>query len=491
MDPHEGNKWSIAWYDWSVFLLPILLFGGLALESAFGSALPLTSHEHHGFRAVAHWFDPVFFQYNLVMGLLTVLIVPLLALSYIQNMAHRKERRLYRDVPPERRGEVRRRMGRRAAFSAYRGSVWLTTTVVLLGMTSLLFLKPDLLADGRGVDAVHSINGLLIGPFFDLITKNPEAYYSHFFHSVTAFQFGFLGAYVYFIGTVARAYFTLDLTAHTYVDGAIRMIIASITALVISFGFGFFLPGERTFTSASATAQSNSSAATSPADKSLPADAASTASKAPIGDASGMDSEIPASLNLLPIMAFFFGFYPKRATLAIERIALKVMKNIVPSDSYRALPLSMLAGMSYSHELRLEREGYDNIENLVDADAVDLAVRTCFSYIQLQQWINQAWLAAHLREDYPDFVRRTGIESSDELCFFLRTCDSAKVDGVGQLVAALSADPMAASSWRVRLMALQILLDMNSAPPQKPGSHYTEEQGPVEIVVPDIQKLQA
>ncbi len=97
------------------------------------------------------------------------------------------------------------------------------------------------------------------------------------------------------------------------------------------------------------------------------------------------------------------------------------MRNIVPADSYRALPLSMLAGMSYTHELRLEREGFDNLENLSTADAVDLAVRTCFSYTQLQQWIDQAWLAAHLREDYPDFVRRTGISTSEELRCFLCT----------------------------------------------------------------------
>ena len=80
--------------------------------------------------------------------------------------------------------------------------------------------------------------------------------------------------------------------------------------------------------------------------------------------------------SLLPILAFFFGLYPKRATLAIERIALKAMRNIVPNDSYRALPLSMLAGMSHAHELRLEREGFDNVENLSNADAVDLAICT-------------------------------------------------------------------------------------------------------------------
>ncbi len=77
-----------------------------------------------------------------------------------------------------------------------------------------------------------------------------------------AFQFGFLGAYVYFIGSVVRAYFTLDLTSHTFVDGAIRMIVASILALVLSFAFDFF-----TF-----TAEGKSHAAREPATTRLPQD---------------------------------------------------------------------------------------------------------------------------------------------------------------------------------------------------------------------------
>jgi hypothetical protein len=31
---------------------------------------------------------------------------------------------------------------------------------------------------------------------------------------------------------------------------------------------------------------------------------------------------------------------------------------------------------------------------------------------------------------------------------------------------------------------------MNTAPPQKPGGHHTEEQTPVEIVIPDVGKAQ-
>ncbi len=88
MDQHEdrkrGKKWHMPWFDWLVFVLPAALFIGLGLESALAPAPSPGSPQHHDFRAVAHWFDPVFFQYNLVMAMLIVLVVPSLALSYIQ-----------------------------------------------------------------------------------------------------------------------------------------------------------------------------------------------------------------------------------------------------------------------------------------------------------------------------------------------------------------------------------------------------------------------
>jgi len=135
----------------------------------------------------------------------------------------------------------------------------------------------------------------------------------------------------------------------------------------------------------------------------------------------------------------------------------------------------MLSGMSYAHELRLEREGFDNVENLSNADPVDLAVRTCFTYTQLKQWIDEAWLAEHLREDYPEFVRRTGISTGEELRCFLCAADADEVDAISQLVAALTSDPAAASSWKVRLTALKILLEARKAPSQKVGLPRPEE----------------
>ena len=105
MDQNENSRWNMAWYDWLVFLVPVSLIAGLGLESAYGP----DGVKYHDFRAVAHWFDPVFFQYNLIMMLIAVLVVPSLVLAYIQTMAGRKERRLRREIPVERRGEIHKR----------------------------------------------------------------------------------------------------------------------------------------------------------------------------------------------------------------------------------------------------------------------------------------------------------------------------------------------------------------------------------------------
>lgn len=75
--------------------------------------------------------------------------------------------------------------------------------------------------------------------------------------------------------------------------------------------------------------------------------------------------------------------------------------------------------MSYAHETRLIREGYDNVENLATVRPLDLMLRTGFTHRQVRQWIAQAWLYSHMREDYEEFVKQTGITGADELAELL------------------------------------------------------------------------
>lgn len=450
--------------DWVWFLILVLGVLGMAATLGWESTRYPDAVAYRDMRAVAHWFDPVYFQYNLIMVVVAVLIVPLVTLTYVLAMTGRKERRLYYEIPEARRGEIRERLRSRMSFSAYAGSVGLTTLVVLLGASIILLFKPVPSPELRGVDFSLGANVLMMGPFMELFEGDPSAYYIHLTRSLTAFEFGFLGAYIYFIGALARAYFTLDLTPHTFVDGTVRMMGASVLALVLSF-----LPWvHEDVQSAAAVLAAPAAyvAQTLAPDTAVPkavqesAAGENTVSSGATGThAQGAQKPVPNvswSLSLLPIVSFFFGVFPKTAMLAIQRAALTAVPNIV-LDQYRALPLSGLAGMSYAHELRLEREGFDNIENFRTADPVSLAVRTGFGYAQLVQWISEAWLATHLREDYADFVRHSGIASRDELRLFVSAWDDARGNAVEFLVSGIP-DPVLSQSLKVKLGALATLL---------------------------------
>lgn len=335
------------------------------------------------FERVAAWFDPVFFQYNLALLLAAVLVVPAVTFFYSCRMKENKRRRLQREVPEEvweahRRPDgggnaIDAQIDRRIRFASYFGSVFLCTVVIALGACAILLLKPLPLTSGAqpGLDYGRGANVLMLGPFLE---QFPGPVFQHrLIVSLCAFQFGFLGAYVYFVGQLARGYFTLDLTPDTLVDGAVRMITASLVSLVLSFPL-FGSPG---------------------GEAAAPADLA--------------DSWLP----MLPVVCFFFGFYPARALTVLEKLVARF--KWAPQISSQSTPLSKLPGMSYAHELRLQREGFENVENLSHAKPLDLALRTAFSYPQLDQWIDQAWLCAHLRDDYEAFVGRTGVTSRGEL----------------------------------------------------------------------------
>jgi hypothetical protein len=348
-----------------------------------------------------------------------------------------------------RRVDIRNRLRSRSvsSFTAYLGSVALTTAVVLLGTAILLLFKPAKTA-GFGVNFGLGANMLMIGPYAELFESAPCLYFIHLTRSLTAFQFGFLGAYVYFIGSLTRAYFTLDLTPQTFVDGSIRMIGASVLALVASFS-----PGIHGNVNAAAASICTTSAASDHAADAVPATV--TPNDAKVGET----PEVPIAWNLglLPIVSFIFGFFPNWALLGLQRMALNIVGAFVKPEEHRALPLSMLAGMSYSHEVRLEREGFDNVENFSVADPAQLALRTGFGYRQLAQWVGEAWLVSHLRDDYPEFVRATGITSRDELKQFFSQWDVARGDAVDQLAKGIQ-DPATSQRMNMKVAALRTLL---------------------------------
>ena len=62
-----ANLRKMTWYNWLVFLMPFLLPIGIALGLGFASSRGNDGVVYHNFLDVAHWFDPISFQYRYVV----------------------------------------------------------------------------------------------------------------------------------------------------------------------------------------------------------------------------------------------------------------------------------------------------------------------------------------------------------------------------------------------------------------------------------------
>lgn len=373
--PLTGRRWALA--------AAVALFGAaagtagwLASQAVWPKPRPL---------AALWWFDPYFLGYNLFLAAFAVLIVPAVVYFYVRLMSNEKCRRLEREMTAEewraREPELRPLVERQFRVRNYVGSVLAAMAVIAAGVLLLLLSKPYL-PDGigvptvfghpQGIDYGRGANVLLLGPFIERYAEGTlDDFYHQLVISLTAFQFGFLGAYVYFVTSLLRSYFTIDLSTHTVVAGTIRMVTSSVLALVLSFA----LPG-------------------------LVA-----------GDAEG-----DTFLRTLPVFAFFIGYFPNRGLLWLERMGTKMLG--LGRRKYRQTLLSNLTGISSAHEVRFEREGLDNVENLAHADALELAVRTGFGYAQLRDWIGEARLRLAMGADFELFAQKTWLRTEPQVRAF-------------------------------------------------------------------------
>jgi hypothetical protein len=325
--------------------------------------------------SVPFWFDTLFFQYNVFLLLLAIAIEPFLAWSYLAIMKEEKERRLYQDLGPslwqQHEAKIHDYLEQQFAARNYLPSVVAMMTVVALGGIVLLIMKPA--QWGEGVDFLKGANLLVLGPFVEEIERG--SHYHYVVHSLTGISFGFLGAYLYSLTQLTRAYFTVDLTPNTFIAATVRIISASVMTLVASFIF--ILAPE-----------------------------------------SGAMHE--RSLVLLPIIGFAFGYFPDWALRAIKQTALKVIGEKVEGEAYGSTSLRLVSGMSDLHAARMEREGCDNVENLATCEPLELAIRTGFSYRQVRTWIGEACLRTELTVDFEAFVAATGIRTHSQLLAFSR-----------------------------------------------------------------------
>ncbi len=327
---------------------------------------------------ITSWMNPIFVQYNLILLGFVIMLTPLITYSYILGMKQEKIERLHAELPDELWQKHQQRISdlidRSFNLKNYLGSMSATTIVVMLGAAILLLLKPAPIDGSQpGIEYAQGANFLLLGPYMNLYVLGDPSYVTKLNNSILAFQFGFLGAFVHYLTHLVRSYFILDLTPGTFILSSMRMTSGAILALMVSFVIQDLNPVA--------------------------------------GDTNVQQA--------LPVISFFIGFFPSRGMNWIINFVGRVT-GMVSTKDYFTNPISDLPGVNTGHELRLEREGFDNVQMLANADPVELSLRTGYAYGQLCTWIGQAKLAESLTCDYRQFVIHTGISETKELQAYIR-----------------------------------------------------------------------
>ena len=405
---------KLTYFIIGIIFVSILMLMGLTLFMQDSFCQGQTINGIDFLKQIVCWLDPVFTVYNLALLLLIVMVVPAITYFYVTTMRDRKQQRLLQQIPNNKVNidKIEKILDETFQIDHYAGSMTLLSIVILLGGMIILMLKPIAISEFNtnnsfGVDYSKGGNFLMLGSYMHYFVEgNVKDYMRVLVGTLTAFQFGFLGAYVYFITHLVRSYFTLDLSPNVYISCTVRIMMGTILSLIISFFLISGFVGEGT----PKTSQKDSQIVKEVVqDNSAEHDGSSQVNKNPSEAGQVMSNYY----YYLPIVSFFIGFFPLRGLLLIERTVGSVL-HLMPVK-YQSTKLTNLLGMSYQHEIRLKREGFDNVENLVNADIIDLAIRSGFYYHQLEQWQSQAKLTTHLGDDYARFRQATSINSVDEL----------------------------------------------------------------------------
>jgi tetratricopeptide (TPR) repeat protein len=175
--------------------------------------------------------------------------------------------------------------------------------------------------------------------------------------NATPLAYGFLGAYVFSIGSLVRQYVTDDLQLRYYASMFSRFLVVFVLAWLIPL----LIPG-------------------------------------------GNESHL--------IAAFAFGLFPTIGLTVIQRLATSILG--IPFKGFReAHPLSALDGLNAYAEDRLLLEGIENLQNLACAKVVDLMLKTRYPIEQIVDWIDQSLLHIHARERIEDF-QRAGLRTATD-----------------------------------------------------------------------------
>jgi hypothetical protein len=149
-------------------------------------------------------------------------------------------------------------------------------------------------------------------------------------------QFGFLGAYWFILQDLIRRYFRDDLKTGAYISASARIVLVTATVFTVSL--------------------------------------------VPVG-----------SVQQQKVLAFVIGVFPQLGIQVLKALVAKPFGRLIPAVSTEH-PLSDLGGLTVWDEARLLEEGIEDMQNLVNANLVDLLLRSRVPVNRLVDWIDQACL---------------------------------------------------------------------------------------------------
>ncbi|MGI9507533.1 MAG: hypothetical protein ACR2RE_31225 [Geminicoccaceae bacterium] len=275
------------------------------------------------------------------------------------------------------------------------------------GLFSLLFAN-ELLSTKAFFDPESTVPNrywssvLLTGLFQG---EEKDALHQQRWQSLTVMSLAFLGAFIWSAHNIIRRYINYDLMPIEYYHTTLRLILAPLLALMLSF----------------------------------------------LVDA----GETGWGAHLLPVAAFMTGLIPAAVLFFLSDWFVRLLK----SYGFHAhhLPLSMIEGLNRFHEVRLSEAGIDNAQNLANADLVEIGLATSYPLEQLLDWIDQARLYAYLRDDFAK-ARKHHIRTASDLAA-LGTEDLTRLyksDGLSDLTVTarlVADDPLQSrvTTWRRKL----------------------------------------
>src|SRR5690349_5395096 len=85
----------VSWGDLAALLLLVIPGGLAAIALGYESTRGGRCDGHTDMGAIAHWFDPTYFQYNLLLAFVAIAIVPAVPYTYVRNLGLKKIVRLF------------------------------------------------------------------------------------------------------------------------------------------------------------------------------------------------------------------------------------------------------------------------------------------------------------------------------------------------------------------------------------------------------------